>query len=841
MATDSSRATASPSSQPSLSALLTFLIADVRGYTTFTVERGDEAAARLATRFAEITEEVVAAHDGEVIELRGDEALAAFTSPRQAVRAAINLQRRFASESNATLPLQVGVGLDAGEALPVKGGYRGGALNLAARLCSLARAGEVLASDAVTHLAGKMEGLSCTERGQVELKGFADPVTVMQVVEVHGPGTETEELAGEETSRIAVQDFPIGGFLGALPANPLAGREEELGEVLASIEVVIGGAGRLVMLAGEPGAGKTRLAQEVTLHLRNQGFLLAPGSCFEPKQSVPYYPFLDIVAALYSLVPPAVRSQAAQRWPYIGRLLPETGIPSPPPSDEQDDQERLFRAVTAFIQTVAQQVPVAILLDDLHWSDGASLDLLQHITRHTRGDRVLICATYRDVEVGRQHPLERTLQDLHRQGLMERIAVRRLDQDQTRALVASTFGQEQVSKEFAALIYRHTEGNPFFTQEVLRSLVERGDIYREDGRWERREVAEIEVPESVRAVIGQRLSRLQEDTQDLLREASVLGSSFGFDELHSMGGRPEEAVELAIEEAAEAGILRETGRDVYSFNHALTQQTLYAELSGRRRRRLHLAAGEALERLPERDRTRRAAELAWHFLEGEDAERALRYSMLAGANAEEVYAREEAVLHYRRAVEPAQELAANNPSRRKVEAEALFKLGRMLAITDRHPEAQRILEDAAQKHAALGDPLMEGSTLGIAEISYHQSGMSEQAQDAATRVALLLPAIEASEPSADLVDFWRVQGLTCGYTARYEDCLSYASKAVEVARVLGDPALLREAEIQRASALGMSGHLHEAIAAAEAVIPWAEASNDLDTLLAALFAGAEFS
>ena len=828
---------------PSSTQLRTFLIADVRGYTRFTVERGDEAAARLASSFAQICEQVAEQHDGAVVELRGDEALCVFPSARNALRSALDLQGSFqeAIAHDPSLPLEVGMGLDAGEAIPVKGGYRGGALNLAARLCSLARAGEVLASDAVTHLAGKMEGVSYTERGQVELKGFADPVMVMQVVEEHGPkAEEAEAVTDEEKGQIPKQDLPIGGFLGALPANPLVGREEELGEILLSVDVVVGGAGRLVMLAGEPGAGKTRLAQEVTLNLRNRGFLLAAGSCFEPRQSVPYYPFLDALTALYGLATPAIRFQVAQRWPYIGRLLPEAGIPSPPPSGGQDDQERLFRSVTAFIQAVARQIPVAILLDDLHWSDGASLDLLQHLARHTRGDRVLICATYRDVEVGRQHPLERTLHDLHRQGLMARILVRRLDQARTGALVASTFGEE-VSEEFASLIYRHTEGNPFFTQEVLRSLVERGDIFREDDRWERREVGEIEVPESVRAVIGQRLSRLQESTQDLLREASVLGPSFRFDDLQALRDRPEEAVELALEEALEAGILRETGRDVYTFNHALTQQALYAELSGRRRRRLHLAAGEALERLPERDRTGRVAELAWHFVEADDTERAFQYSMLAGAGAEDVFARDEAVLHYRRAVELAQDLTAIDPSRRNAEAEALFKLGRMLVFTDRHPEAQRVLEEAAQRYAVLGNPLMEGSAIGTAELSYRQAGMGEQAQDAAKRSARLLPAIEASGPSADLVRFWRTQGIACAWTARYEDVLSCSVRAVEVARAVGDPALLRQAEVDHATALGLSGHLQEAIATAEAVIPRAEASNDLDTLLGALFTGAEFS
>jgi peptide/nickel transport system substrate-binding protein len=160
-----------------------FLIADVRGYTLFTQERGDEAAAKLAARFAQVTREGVEARAGEVIELRGDEALCVFASPRQAIRAAVELQDRFVAEtlSDPALPLAVGIGLDAGEAVPVEGGYRGGALNLAARLCGQAGPGEIVASREIAHLARRVEGVRYTDRGEVRLKGMTDPVTVIEV------------------------------------------------------------------------------------------------------------------------------------------------------------------------------------------------------------------------------------------------------------------------------------------------------------------------------------------------------------------------------------------------------------------------------------------------------------------------------------------------------------------------------------------------------------------------------------------------------------------------------------------------------------------------------------
>ena len=196
----------------------TFLIADVRGYTLFTQERGDEAATKLAARFAEVAREVVEEHGGSVIELRGDEALAAFNSARQAILAAAHAQDRFLEETVAdpSFPLPVGIGLDAGEAVPLEAGYRGGALNLAARLCGRAGPGEILASQGVVHLARKVEGVRYVDRGDLHLKGLAEPVRVFRVISEEGdPAVRFRELAPGR---------PPGGLCPDPPGAPASGR-----------------------------------------------------------------------------------------------------------------------------------------------------------------------------------------------------------------------------------------------------------------------------------------------------------------------------------------------------------------------------------------------------------------------------------------------------------------------------------------------------------------------------------------------------------------------------------------------------------------------------------------
>ncbi len=230
--------------------VLTFLIADIRGYTSYTHQWGDEAAARLAARFAELTEEVVVADGGEVVELRGDEALAVFTSARQALRSAIALQARFIKESRPDLPLQVRIGLDAGDAVPVKGGYRSGALNLAARLQAIAQPGEVLLSETVASLARKIDDLVYLDRGTAQLKGLPEPVRVVQVVSEDAVPAEAPKFTAHPT-------YPTN-----LPRQPTSfiGRVREAAavrEILGRTDVY------LVTLTGPGGAGKTRLALRV--------------------------------------------------------------------------------------------------------------------------------------------------------------------------------------------------------------------------------------------------------------------------------------------------------------------------------------------------------------------------------------------------------------------------------------------------------------------------------------------------------------------------------------------------------------------------------------------------
>ena len=262
----------------------TFLIADVRGYTRFTAQHGDEAASRLAVRFAQVAGEGVEAWGGELVELRGDEALAVFTSARQALRAAVELQSAFADETatDPTLPLGVGIGLDAGEAVPVGDGYRGAALNMAARLCGIAAAGEVLASANLVHLTGQVDGLAFQAPEAASLKSFDAPVQVVRVradgpapAGVSAPAGVTVPAGGPSPSAggAPAATLPLPTELD--PIVPLAGREGELRWLGWHWRRASRGHGRTVVLSGAPGIGKTRLAAELATLAREGGALVS--------------------------------------------------------------------------------------------------------------------------------------------------------------------------------------------------------------------------------------------------------------------------------------------------------------------------------------------------------------------------------------------------------------------------------------------------------------------------------------------------------------------------------------------------------------------------------------
>lgn len=546
--------------------------------------------------------------------------------------------------------------------------------------------------------------------------------TLEKETQVYGSVLATERAKVEQP--VAEEPLPIGGFLGARSTGALIAREAELGRILSVVDTVMSGSGRLVLLVGRLGIGKTRLAQEVALEARNRGYLVASGRCYEPEQTVANFPFLEALAHAYRIAPTTIRAELPRQWPEVAQLLPDQHLVEHAPqsssgataSSNQMERLRLCWAITGFMRALAEHQQVALLLDDLHWADSASLTLLLHLARHTRDSRVLLMGTYRELDVYRHGPLEAMLRDVEREHLVERVVLERFSQEETSALVASLLGTNAVTPELSALLHQRTDGNPFFTQEMLQSLVERGDAYWQDGWWRGRPTAELVVPETVRLVIGQRLAHVAASTKEVLLAASVLGETFTFDELAAMHLGSEDTLELALDEAIDSGLVRESGQESYAFHHVLIQQTCYADLSARRKLRLHHVAGEALERLPARMRERRTAELAYHFARSDDRNRALMYLAQAAEHAHAAAAyQEEATL-----------------------------LGQAIGLAERLEERQRIVDLRGQRGRAFRaiDQLMEADREFVAALEEMKSADLASSDQIQRRIQLLVDLAE---------------------------------------------------------------------------------------------------
>ncbi|WP_418061132.1 ATP-binding protein [Pimelobacter simplex] len=525
--------------------------------------------------------------------------------------------------------------------------------------------------------------------------------------------------------------LPTGGYLGAVPAARLVAREREwaaLAEAVGAVGAVPGGRGQVVLLAGEPGIGKTRLAQELALHAAREGFLVATGRCYEPQREMPFAPMLDVAAALQAGARAPERDGVVDRWPPLVTLLPHRLPPVAAAATAPDAAQRLHRAVAGFVRELAAEQPVAILVDDLHWADVATVELLTHLARHTPGDRVLLVGTYRDTEVGLAHPVRRLGRALQREGLVRVVPVRRLEPADTARLITDRLDEAEVAGELSALVHRQTDGNPFFVVETLAALAERGDLARVDGAWVGRGIDELVVPASVSEAIVERVQRLTPATQRVLEAGSVLGEVFDPADLAEEPG-----LEQALDEAVAAGLLTvEGGR--YAFDHSLTRQTLSAGLSPIARRRLHGEVGARLADRPAAVRRRRSTEIARHLEAGGEPGRAVPFLLLAGNVAAGLHSPGDALRHYGHALELAAEVGDEAAT-----AAAREGLGQVQLTTAGYDEAVDHLSRAADEHRRLGDLGARLRAEGLLAQAQYRRGQGEAG---AVRLAEVLAGLE---------------------------------------------------------------------------------------------------
>jgi DNA-binding SARP family transcriptional activator len=485
-----------------------------------------------------------------------------------------------------------------------------------------------------------------------------DPALASPSVEAVEPAPAPE--AGPLDS--APVSVPLARALRFPASAPFVARAHELARLRALWAEVAAGARAAVVVAGEAGIGKTRLAAELARTVQRAGGLVLYGRCDEGL-AVPYQPFVEALRpAATAMGPDRLRAELGRFAPELVRLLPELGpLGEPARADPETERFAMFEAVSALVEAATRERRTLLMLDDLHWAATPTLLLLRHLIRSERPLGALLVAAYRDTELDIRHPLAQLLVDLKRDASVETMTLGGLEEREIARLLEAAAGHapERRGAELAALLQTETGGNPFFIRELLANLIESGAIGREGERWEDLRASELEVPEGLRQVIRQRVARLSEGAREALSVAAVVGPTFAFATVeHVLSGEP--GLLDSLDEVAGRGLLVEAGQGDYAFVHVLVSQTIYAELSSPRRMRLHRQVGEALEALVDVDANVEA--LAYHFAEAArdgQARKAAYYALAAGRSATARLAYEQAAAHYERGLKALE--AADQP------------------------------------------------------------------------------------------------------------------------------------------------------------------------------------
>jgi ABC-type oligopeptide transport system substrate-binding subunit/class 3 adenylate cyclase len=760
--------------------VVTALFADLVGSTALG-ERLDpeelklvvgDAVARMVT--------AIEAFGGTVKDLAGDGVLALFGAPtaheddaERAVRTALRIVddiegfAREVAEAWGVDSLNVRVGVNSGPVVTgtigagerVEFGAMGDAVNVAARLQAAAEPGSVLVGEATQRIVA--DRFAWDDGASFELRGKADPVIAFTVT---GSGVFARGRADPGSAARTI------------------GRDRELARARDAVDAVASGTGGIVFVTGEPGIGKTRMAHELrrafsTMTPQYGRSLWLEGRCVSYGGSIPYWPFRDLLRSWLGIGgdEPELRVRVALRR-YVGRLPAESSgemvpylaallglAPTAAESAKLDElspealQYRTFEVVRHTLQALAADGPVAVALEDLHWADATSLQLLERLVGDTEDEALLLVCTVRPE---RDHPSWRLKEDVARTlpHRFQEVTLEPLRGDAGRELLTALVGEGTLPPTVEPRILEPAEGNPFFLEELVRSMTDAGALVREGEGWRFDHDVELHVPPTVEKVILARIDRLEPAAHDALVAASVLGRTFSLPLLHAVAA--DRDLRASLGELMRVDLVREGRRwpePEYRFTHALIQETAYRTLVADDRKRLHREAAEWLERHHAGREDEVAGLLAHHWLGAEDEDKAIRSLTAAGDRARQEYALDEAIAYYRELLPLLDRRGEDHEM-----ALVLFKLALALHVSLRFAEANEVYQRAFERWTPPRGPIEAPSaTLRIAT--------SFLPDDPDPRSAIAWPNIQLCMQLFDrLVEQWPERTIVPSLAERWE-------------------------------------------------------------------------
>jgi len=622
---------------------------------------------------------------------------------------------------------------------------------------------------------------------------------------------------------------------------PLVDRVEEMKLLKEAVDRTIQGEGGLVFLYGEAGIGKTRLARELRAYAHLRGMQVLYGRCpglFRMDGVPPYVLWSEVIRDYLENSSPEQLYRVVGFYPVeVAKLVPEISqklraIPQSFPISPEQEQNRLFEAVSQFITNISREAPLLVILDDLQWTDSSSLLLLHYLARGVYKTPLLLLGAYRSTDIDSKHPLTPVLTELNRERIPQSVSLKRMSLEDVTEMIKQILEQDDVPTEFCKMVYEKTRGNPFFAEEVIKSLKEEELIYRQENKWKIKEVSRIEFPETVKSVIKARMSRLDDDCQNVLTLASLIGNDFTCEALCEVTGIEENKLLELVERLLKTGLVKHRimrGEDVCSFADIIVRDVVYEEISPFRRKKLHNVVGCALEKVYAKKIDEHFGELAAHFLESGDKGKALDYFLKAGDKAAKVYANAEAISYFQSALGLLEE--KEGELREKVGV--LERLGDIKNIVGEYDACMKYWNDAL----VLWEQLHEEKEVAklhrkMANVLWSKMNKGEDAKQHHDKA---LKILEGKPDSVELA--WLCEDIAerismVGHEGLNE-ARSWAEKALELAKKLGAHEVAAKSYCSLGEILGWLGDVEKCLEYMETAL---KISLDNNFVESALFA-----
>ncbi|HEX3270009.1 MAG TPA: AAA family ATPase [Ktedonobacterales bacterium] len=611
---------------------------------------------------------------------------------------------------------------------------------------------------------------------------------------------------------------------GARPS--LVGRRRENDALWTRFEAAATGRAGVVLIAGEPGIGKTRLLDAFAAHATSTGARVLRGGASEAAGMPPYLSFLEALGQHVRATPPdALRVQIGDMAGILADILPELTArlgeaPRSYPLRPEQARLRLYEAVSMFLAALSTERPLALIFDDLQWADGATLDLLAYLARRQRAIPLLLVGAYRAGDAEGRAAFAQTLAELNRLRALDLLTLEPLDAAAMVALAESYLGGPVIAP-LGETLFRHSEGNPFFAEELLRNWVDAGALTQaEHGRWTLATAQVPALPPGIAGAVRQRLARLRPETLELLRTAAILGHTFETALLAEVVGQDVEAVEESLREAAQANLLSSamTGaQSAYSFSHDKIRESIYDDMTHARRQRLHGFIGHALEARSLSPDAQRLSELAYHFARSGDRVRGADYARRAAQLALAAYAPEEALAHYRAVLELT---GADDPRR----GETLIGVGDAATLAGAHDDAVSAFTAAQAWYERSGDRVAAARAAHRLGQVWWQREAIPQAREAFEASLALLEGQPLAETVCALVDLSSLLALS---QHQYTAALAHARQAFTLAERLSEDNLLASASRVLGNLLARTNQLPEGLDLLRRALDLALAADNL--------------